>query len=80
MGNRWNDGGYSSDVAGCLRVGERSFRIAQTGPNSFILRDPCELPPGTEGTIVISVDGDEREIHAFLQNGVAIGCSEVQYI
>ena len=80
MGKHWTDGGYSSDVELSLQVGERTLRIAQIGPNRFILRDECEFPPGTEGTIVIKVDGDERKIHAFLQNGVARGATEVQYI
>ena len=80
MGKQWNDGGYSTDVDLYLQVGERKLRIAQIGPDAFILRDECEFPPGTEGTIVIKVDGDERKIHAFLQNGVVRGATEVQYI
>jgi hypothetical protein len=80
MGQHWKDGGYSSDVSIQLRVADKALRIAQIGPKSFILRDTCEFPPGTEGTIVITVDGDERKIHAFLQNGVTNGTREVQYI
>ena len=56
------------------------MRIAQIGPKSFILRDACEYPPGTEGTIVIKVDDRERKVHAFLQNGVTSGVDEVEYI
>lgn len=80
MGKRWSDGGYSSEVECHIQVADKALRIAQIGPKSFILRDGCELPPGTEGTIVITVDGDERKIHAFLQNGVARGVNEVEYI
>ncbi len=80
MGKHWKDGGYSAEVAIRLQIGDKALRIAQIGPNSFILRDHCEFPPGTEGTIVITVDGNEREVHAFLQNGVVHGQAEVQYI
>jgi hypothetical protein len=45
--------------------------------NRFILRDECEFPPGTEGTIVITVDGDERKTHGtaarLVRPGRAIG-------
>ena len=80
MGQRWSDGGYSSEVSIRLEVADKTMRIAQIGPNSFILRDHCELPPGTEGTIVIKVDDRERKVHAFLQNGVISGVDEVEYI
>jgi len=80
MGIHWNDGGYSTDVELYLRVANRNLRIAKIGPDSFVLREECELPPGTEGTIVIKVDGDERKIHAFLQNGTVRGAERVQFI
>lgn len=80
MGQHWNDGGYSSDVRIHLEIADKVLRIAQIGPKSFILRDHCEIPPGTEGTIVIKVDDRERKVHAFLQNGVTNGMREVQYI
>jgi hypothetical protein len=80
MGRHWEDGGYSAEVEIHLRVGDRVLRIAQIGPDSFILRDACELPPGTEGTIVMKVDGREKEYHAFLQNGVVKGVEEVAYL
>jgi hypothetical protein len=80
MGQHWKDGGYSSEVEIYLQIADKSLRIAQIGPNSFILRDHCEFPPGTEGTIVIKVDGRERKVHAFLQDGVMMGVEEVAYI
>jgi len=80
MGKHWEDGGYSADVEVYLCVGGQVLRVAQIGCNSFILRDRCELPPGTEATIVMKVDGREKEYHAFLQNGVVKGVEEVAYI
>jgi len=80
MGKHWNDGGYSSEVELSLQIADKTMRIAQIGPKSFILRDACEYPPGTEGTIVIKVDDRERKVHAFLQNGVTSGVDEVEYI
>ena len=80
MGQHWGDGGYSAEVEVYLKVDDKKLRIARIGPSSFCLREPCEYPPGTEGTIVIKVDGREREVHAFLQNGIVNGLPEVQYI
>jgi hypothetical protein len=80
MGQHWNDGGYSSEVELYLQIAEKTLPIARIGPNSFTLRDSCEYPPGTEATIVVKVDGRERKVHAFLQNGVLNGLKEVHYI
>lgn len=80
MGHQWNDGGYSSEVDAYVLLGDKKLQIAQIGPKSFILRDHCDISPGTEGTIVISVDGRERKIHAILQNGAVNGFQEVQYV
>ncbi len=63
-----------------LRVGGEKLRVAQVGPKWFILRDQRNLPPGTEGTLAIIVDGQATEYHVLLHRGAAIGAREVEYI
>ena len=74
------EGGFSAAVELSLRVGDEKLRVAQVGPNSFVLRDQRELPPGTEGTLTITVDGQATEYHVLLHRGAIIGAREVEYI
>lgn len=63
-----------------LRVGGEKLRVAQVGPKWFILRDERDLPPGTEGTLTITVDGQPTEYHVLLHRGATIGARDVEYI
>jgi hypothetical protein len=79
MGIQWKDG-YSAQVDVHLHLGEQRLRVAQIGPDSFILREFCAIPPGTSAKIVIKVDDDEEERHVFLHRGTSDGAREVEYI
>jgi hypothetical protein len=78
MGIHWKDG-YSARVELYLDVGDKRLRVAQVGPASLILRDPCTLPPGTPGTIVINVDGTLKEHAVVLHNGAIASRDRVEF-
>jgi hypothetical protein len=80
MGNRWKDG-YSASVELYLLVGGERFRVAQVGPKSFVLKDDDALiPPGTEGYLVIIVDGRKKSYPILLHQGTTAGCEKVAYL
>jgi hypothetical protein len=79
MGIQWKDG-YSARVAVHLRFGEKSLQVAQIGPGSFILREPCVIPRETSATIVIQVDEHKEERPVFLHRGATQNSREVEYI
>jgi hypothetical protein len=79
MGVRWKDG-YSSRVEIFLLIGEEKFRVAQVGPDSFILREGRRFPPGTEGELAIVIDDREQRHHVFLMNGIACISEPVMYL
>jgi hypothetical protein len=57
---------YSSRVDLKLYAGGQVFDVAQTGPDSFILREPF-LFPSMRATLVISVDGEVEEFQIRLE-------------
>ena len=57
------DGGYSASVSGFLVVGSRKFRLAKTNNRTFFLAEPCELPAGAAGELLITIDGDRPPEH-----------------
>ncbi len=49
--------GYSADVEGFFVTDSKRFRLAKTNDATLVLAEPCELPPGIEGELLIIVDG-----------------------
>jgi hypothetical protein len=68
MGQHWLDG-YSAHVEIHLLLDGKQIDIAQIGHGSFILRSPQSIPPGTEATLVIKIDGREEVEQVFLAEG-----------
>ena len=68
MGQRWLNG-YSADVEIYLLIRGERFDVAQISDGSLILRDSNDIPPGTEATLVIKIDGHEEREHIFLRAG-----------
>jgi hypothetical protein len=50
---------YSADVRLTLHIGAASHRIAQVGPEFFILSEETVIP-GTSGVVSIQIDETER--------------------
>lgn len=80
MGHRWSDGGYSTDVMLSLLIGDERIPLAQISRTWFILRTARAIPPQTEATISIVVDGSERRRHAFIPQGADGSADVVGYI
>jgi hypothetical protein len=79
MGTTWTDG-FSAHVDLFLLVDGERLDVAQVGPSSFIFSKPVELPPGTEGELVISVDGVETKSQVLLQHGSRAEIEPVAYL
>jgi hypothetical protein len=75
--NREN--GYSASVEGFLVVEGTRFRLAKTNGVNFVLVESCELAPGTDGELLIIVDGNADAKRITLPNGVKAGQSLVRY-
>jgi hypothetical protein len=60
--------GYSANVRLTLVVDGRSFKLAQTGPDFVILREPMDLPP-SEAEIVTDIDGQVERWRVHLPEG-----------
>ena len=57
---------YSSIVSLTLLVGDKSYALAQIGPEIVILKQAAIMPPGP-ATIVMTLDGKERRTEVILQ-------------
>jgi hypothetical protein len=68
MGRQWVDG-YSSDVEVYLLLEDgRRLEVAQIGNGCLFLRQPSALPQMC-GSVIIKVDGQERDINVLLYKG-----------
>jgi len=75
MGIHHKDG-YSADVEGYLVVNGARYRVAKTNAETFVLADPCEVPPGASAELLVIIDGistaDPIEIPAGILGGQRI--------
>jgi hypothetical protein len=76
---RYHADGYSASVEGCLIVGDQRFRLAKSNDRSFALAESCELPPGAEGELIVTIDGNSISRLVVLPNGVVLGQVTVDY-
>ncbi|HUE70155.1 MAG TPA: hypothetical protein VMP01_04630 [Pirellulaceae bacterium] len=60
---------HSATVDLRLRVNGRILDVGQVGHKFLILAEPCELPPGTEGELIVTVDGKETVQRVILHDG-----------
>ena len=75
----YHENGYSADVEGYLVIRGTRIRLAKTNRGSIVLAEPCELPPGTVGDLLIIVDGKKSSRLVTLPCGVARGQTQVNY-
>jgi hypothetical protein len=73
------ENGYSASVEAFLVVEDQHIRLAKTGPDKVVVVEPCELPPGTEGELVIIVDGHRDSQAVVLDEGAMSARHEVRY-
>jgi hypothetical protein len=79
MGVRWKDG-YSAHVEIHLQLDDECVRVAQLGPDFFILREFRRIPPETAAVIVLKIDDHEEERQVFVHRGTLPGVRRVEYI
>ena len=63
-----HSGGTSSQVRLFLELPGQVMRVAQVGEFELDLKEPQAIEPGTEGTVVIYVDGRRREYPIVIQS------------
>lgn len=71
--------GYSANVRAYLTVGTTRYEVAKTSDCEIALAEPCELPPGCEGELVVIVDGVPSSRIVVLDEGVVPHCSSARY-
>jgi hypothetical protein len=78
MGIHHKDG-YSATVEGYLVVNGTRYRVAKTNAQTFVLADPCELPPGASGELLVIVDGSASSDPIDIPAGICHGQRVVPY-
>lgn len=78
MGTFHNDG-YSASIEAFLIIDGQKFKIAKTSRDTLTFAQPCELPPGSEGTLSITVDGCQSTRLVVLDDGVINGDQLARY-
>ncbi len=76
---RYHADGYSASVEGFLVIGDRQIRVAKTNEAFITLAERCELPAGTEGELIVTVDGDSFSQTIRLPSGITVGQSTTAY-
>jgi len=74
-----HESGYSADVEGFFVYAGKRIRLAKTNGCAFVLAEPCELPPDSEGDLLVIVDGKSSSRRVVLPEGVQIGQTLVEY-
>jgi hypothetical protein len=59
-----------------LLINGASLPVAQLGPDFLLLKSPIDHPPA-DATIILSVDGSERQWHVHLLAGISVGSRRV---
>jgi len=54
---RYHENGYSADVKAFFVVSNRKLRLAKTNGRPFVFSTGRNLPPGTSGQMVVTIDG-----------------------
>lgn len=75
----YHDDGYSADVAGFFVISSGRIRLAKTNGRAFVVAEPCELPPGTEGDLLTIIDGKAESRRVVIPEGVFRGQTSVRY-
>ena len=77
---RYHADGYSANVEGFFVVNGQRIRVAKTNEALLTLADPCVLPPGTEGELIVTVDGNSFSRMISLPSGITVEQSTTDYI
>ena len=78
MGTHHKDG-YSAEVQGFFVVGQDHLRLAKTNGCAFALAESRQLLAGTEGDLLVIVDGVKSSRRVAVVEDVPLGQSTVKY-
>ncbi len=78
MGTHHKDG-YSAEVQGFFVVGQDHLRLAKTNGRAFVLAESRRLLAGTEGDLLVIVDGVKSSRRVAVVEDVPLGQSTVKY-
>lgn len=70
---------YSAKVEAFLEVADKRLRIGRIRDGVMMLRDTIDVPPATQGRVVMSVDGIEDTTSVVLINGITVQSATVEY-
>ena len=73
------ENGYSATVEAYFCINEQRVRLARTNGCTFDFAQPQQLPPGTCGTLLVIVDGQEHAKTIQLPGGASNDETSVQY-
>ena len=62
-----------------LRVNGRILDVGQVGHKFLVLAEPCDVPPGTEGELVVTVDDKETVQRVVLYDGIRHAATVVPF-
>jgi hypothetical protein len=71
--------GYSTTGEAFFQVGDQRLKVAKISRDTLTFSQPCELPPGVEGTLSVRIDGDETSRLISLEDGVYAGSESARY-
>jgi len=71
--------GYSAEVEAFFVAAGARYRVAKTNGAAFSLAESCELPPRTEGDLLVIIDGSASSRRIVLPDGVEQEQTTVKY-
>jgi hypothetical protein len=73
------ENGYSASLSAYFRFNGHSVRLAKTNGCTFVIAEPAQVAAGTQGELVVIVDGREHSRLVSLPGGIGPGDTTVQY-
>jgi len=73
------ENGYSATICAFFRFNGHNVRLAKTNGCTFVVAEPAQFAPGTQGELVVIVDGREHSRLVSLPNGIWPGDTKVPY-
>ena len=61
---------YAVNIAGRLVVNDKILSVGQICGKSLVVIDDCDIPPGSAGKLIVTVDGREKVYHIILPHGI----------
>ena len=62
---------YSPTILIYLKVGEQTIRLSDVLYDTATIYEPAEVPPGSEASLVFSINGIEQQEDVILPNGIS---------